>query len=410
MATACTQICAAKSSNDINISIIKKLLKGRNRSGDQYKCGSCRSTFETICNLHAHCLKHATGGSYHFDNFTGTAYPKYDTTCSSTQYELKDIGTTVTELIDDQVDSGCTTTVRDLIDKQLDTECIKHAKRKVVQQENIHVKRLRSRRVSRIAELQESYKSLENSDETRKKTDNDVEINGSTLKIDGTETFNIEEENHAVISNNDDNADSFSEDSVSKAGQTKGTNVKTLTKKALRKKRSENANSDTDIEDTNNMLQNVQDGKSAAVSITKAGSTISNMDTFGDKQVITSKEKCVGENCNEQKKDELTATEALLEIGKRDSSLSKSGGYKKVSMKNLRKGRKKVDLKDKAEETQKSHDTDVVSRVQKGQANPRVEEIGSGELSYNVYANNNLLISVRGKIKFDTTIIWSDLF
>ncbi|XP_045207183.2 uncharacterized protein LOC123559432 [Mercenaria mercenaria] len=51
----------------------------------KYICGGCLSKFISICHLHKHLENHGSGGSYHFDHVSHTAYPKYDTFCSFTQ-------------------------------------------------------------------------------------------------------------------------------------------------------------------------------------------------------------------------------------------------------------------------------------------------------------------------------------
>ncbi|XP_045162507.1 zinc finger protein 112-like [Mercenaria mercenaria] len=64
-------------------SVVSSML---NRSdSDMYICGGCRETFSTICLLHQHMTGHSSGGSYHFDNIINVAFPKYDSTCTSTQ-------------------------------------------------------------------------------------------------------------------------------------------------------------------------------------------------------------------------------------------------------------------------------------------------------------------------------------
>lgn len=54
-----------------------------------YTCGSCGKTFATICILHQHITCHNGGGAYHYDAIVKFAFPKYDTTCSSTQTDEK---------------------------------------------------------------------------------------------------------------------------------------------------------------------------------------------------------------------------------------------------------------------------------------------------------------------------------
>lgn len=70
---------------------IKRSILGRQRLSDNYICGGCCKTFETVCCLHFHCMKHNGGGSYYFDHVTNTAFPKFDTRCSSSQFEEDDL-------------------------------------------------------------------------------------------------------------------------------------------------------------------------------------------------------------------------------------------------------------------------------------------------------------------------------
>lgn len=49
------------------------------RKENQYRCGSCSKAFNAICSLHSHLQ----GDSYHYDQFTMTAYPISDKSCST---------------------------------------------------------------------------------------------------------------------------------------------------------------------------------------------------------------------------------------------------------------------------------------------------------------------------------------
>ncbi|XP_045210455.2 uncharacterized protein LOC123561859 [Mercenaria mercenaria] len=69
---------------------IKQSILGRHRLVDKYNCGGCSRTFETLCCLHFHCMKHCEGGSYVFDHVTSTAFPKFDMRCSATQFDAED--------------------------------------------------------------------------------------------------------------------------------------------------------------------------------------------------------------------------------------------------------------------------------------------------------------------------------
>lgn len=70
---------------------LKPFILGRLRQTDEFVCGQCSRTFTTICSLHLHCIKHNENGSYLFDQVTNTAYPKYNSRCSFSQFEDIDI-------------------------------------------------------------------------------------------------------------------------------------------------------------------------------------------------------------------------------------------------------------------------------------------------------------------------------
>lgn len=77
----------AKNSADLNDEAV---ITGHNHVTGSYKCGSCYKMFEVICALHDHLQDHCFGGSYHYDHLLRTAYPKFDTTCSYSQTNIKD--------------------------------------------------------------------------------------------------------------------------------------------------------------------------------------------------------------------------------------------------------------------------------------------------------------------------------
>ena len=55
---------------------------------ESYHCGVCSQTFCTICCLHNHLTTyHLLSGSYHYDYFIQTAFPKYESLCQFTQTE-----------------------------------------------------------------------------------------------------------------------------------------------------------------------------------------------------------------------------------------------------------------------------------------------------------------------------------
>lgn len=65
-------------------------LENENKNSDQerYQCGVCSETFCTICRLHNHLtMYHLLNGSYQYDYFIRTAFPKYDSLCQFTQTE-----------------------------------------------------------------------------------------------------------------------------------------------------------------------------------------------------------------------------------------------------------------------------------------------------------------------------------
>ena len=56
-----------------------------------YICGSCSDTFTTICTLHDHVLDYEFGGSYYYDGFTKTAFPKHRAAMTETQTTSDDL-------------------------------------------------------------------------------------------------------------------------------------------------------------------------------------------------------------------------------------------------------------------------------------------------------------------------------
>ncbi|XP_053407642.1 zinc finger protein 836-like [Mercenaria mercenaria] len=53
-----------------------------------YRCGGCNTIFETICVLHTHMQSHTSGGSYHYNHFFSTAFPKYGCSCIGSQTDF----------------------------------------------------------------------------------------------------------------------------------------------------------------------------------------------------------------------------------------------------------------------------------------------------------------------------------
>ena len=75
----------APSSSETTCVCIMELTQHAQLKKMKYSCGGCLSKFITICQLHEHLKMHGSGGSYHFDHVSNTAYPKYDTFCSYVQ-------------------------------------------------------------------------------------------------------------------------------------------------------------------------------------------------------------------------------------------------------------------------------------------------------------------------------------
>lgn len=75
----------------------------------KFICGGCFSRFISICHLHKHLEKHGSGGSYHFDHISQTAYPKYDTFCSFTQTDIDFSGRKSESIVSE--DENCVTEV-----------------------------------------------------------------------------------------------------------------------------------------------------------------------------------------------------------------------------------------------------------------------------------------------------------
>lgn len=52
-----------------------------------FHCGGCPARYHMLWQLHEHLQLHTTGGSYHYNHHTRTAFPKSDTVCRETQTE-----------------------------------------------------------------------------------------------------------------------------------------------------------------------------------------------------------------------------------------------------------------------------------------------------------------------------------
>ncbi|XP_045210031.2 zinc finger protein 227-like [Mercenaria mercenaria] len=93
-----SNIITNEESNECHVCLLSKLDKETegmelgdekvNSSRESYHCGVCSQTFCTICRLHNHLTTyHLFNGSYHYDNFIQTAFPKYESLCQFTQTE-----------------------------------------------------------------------------------------------------------------------------------------------------------------------------------------------------------------------------------------------------------------------------------------------------------------------------------
>ena len=339
MTKTCTQICSIKSSTDICVSILKKLLKGRNRSDDMFKCGSCNSSFETICNLHAHCMKHSNGGSYHFDSFTATAFPKYDTTCAYTQYASKDVAVTVES---DKATGKAIIT-------ETGARCTETRKRKRSHDKTVLVKQLRSsKRISGSKQKQSS--DLKNGVENVEKgaeadIQNDQQSVNCALKSDGTEKENSEDVDidtpaknvNSRISKGFDSSDAPI-NNVTVNIRAYNTNYKNDSKEMPRDEELDISCEDINTEKKEDHVNAVEDVNE----IEKTNVDRSKSMYKGNNENNDNTNDGADDNGDSQKKDELTATEALLEIWKGDSGFCQAENGKRASKKVLKKGKRKV--------------------------------------------------------------------
>lgn len=74
-------------SSETTCTCILELEQFTQQNKKKYSCGGCPSKFITICQLHEHLRLHGSGGSFHFDHVSNTAYPKLDSFCSYVQTE-----------------------------------------------------------------------------------------------------------------------------------------------------------------------------------------------------------------------------------------------------------------------------------------------------------------------------------
>lgn len=72
----------------ITCACMEDLYEHEQQSKKKYTCGACLNKFVTVCQLHEHQKEHGSGGSYHYDHVSNTAYPRFDTFCSFAQTDL----------------------------------------------------------------------------------------------------------------------------------------------------------------------------------------------------------------------------------------------------------------------------------------------------------------------------------
>ncbi|WAR04809.1 ZNF93-like protein [Mya arenaria] len=98
------------------------LCEGDSGSKLLFRCGTCKRKFKTLCFLHKHLMSHLRStGSYHYDDVLKTAFPKYESCCSSTQTEMF-FENLKREFPDDDIISSQTNDVKDSALDQVDMD------------------------------------------------------------------------------------------------------------------------------------------------------------------------------------------------------------------------------------------------------------------------------------------------
>lgn len=276
--------------------------------------------------LHAHCMKHSDWGSYHFDSFTRTAFPKYDTTCSYSQYELTDIEKAVNS------QSNVVDKENEITVEVENVETSLRGKRKLNSNESVRVLRKRRKKLGTsdgVDRVDSSSKGRNLSVGNVKHTDRCK--HSSARKIDGTETDRNENDNSAK------------EDYI-RQGPSQQVNITEHDshKTAL-------ANIKTEPEENDNSGNNESAHKDKHFDPADEGnvSELVENQTLGDQEAVLKGDASNSENEHEedhttQKKDEQTATEVLLAIGKGDSKFGGSESGRKSSPASAKKGRRNI--------------------------------------------------------------------
>lgn len=274
--------------------------------------------------LHAHCMKHSDWGSYHFDSFTRTAFPKYDTTCSYSQYELTDIE----KAVDNQ--TNAVDKENEIIVEVENAETSLRGKRKLNSNESVRVLRKRRKKLGTsdgVDRVDSSSKGRNLSLGNEKQTDKCK--HSSARKIDGTETDSTENDNSVK-------EDFIRQDSPQQANitghdshKTTLANIKTEPEENDSSENNENAHKDKHFDPADE--RNVSDLVETQ--------TLGNQEAVIKGNAFNSENE---ENHTTQKKDEQTATEVLLAIGKGESKFGGSETGRKSSSGSAKKGGRNI--------------------------------------------------------------------
>lgn len=280
MSTEEDHICKDLHSENLKISkcVRTEGFKNLSRNKQLFTCGACLTKFKTVCLLHVHLQGHDEGGSYTYDHITRTAFPKYDSVCACTQVEQNFVVLITQRLKNSGKKSNINELKRDKIQKN---------------------KEAATRKSKRIA-LRQS-KNQENSEETEKKRV-DSNVNTTEIKQERQAKNDLTSECRDMITGESEKSRDLKSQRYKKIKSDSQTK-----KRKTGKEDSLQASVDNDSEmkspETEEQLMNI-DKKDKIVTLHKIP--------------IDRKTKVMLENLKieEQKTDEITASEALIAISK----------------------------------------------------------------------------------------------
>ena len=277
----------------------------------KYICGSCSSKFISICLLHHHLELHGSGGSYHFDHNSHTAFPKYDTFCSFTQTENTGYGRQdeSTEDVNNSDETKVTKSIfkrtGNLLSTKIETQQLKSSVQQRNRRKQVNPKPIKLR----ISHQNTDDRHRKSRRKIQRKDKVNTEVNiGKKQSSDGLQVLQIvetkrevekrEKKGNVYVRNDNSNDDE---------------NIRVLKpfKKRGRPRKSENVNDTANVKKKRMMKKDKKDGSRNMIKVDK----IDNSDESNKSEVIDNDYDATNETeAKEQQADDTINTKVSSDL------------------------------------------------------------------------------------------------